>query len=187
MNSSIIRTWAFRILAVAVAGLIVASFFVPWWTLNVTIDPDSGALPQPPNAVRIYAYGLRSNLTQDEYLAEPFVTPPDQSALAFVFLGVTVALILVSTWVKGTKAKWLLGLIGLSYIGYALGFLLILSNGVKKLGYPMQGKFLIHFSIVTTTLKPMYFDAYAAGLALILLALLRDIIAPALRSQKEKA
>jgi hypothetical protein len=182
-----VRTWLFRIIVVAVAGLIITSFLSPWWVLNVHIDPTQGALEQPPDVVRIYAYGFRSELTQNEYLAEPFITPHYQAVVAFVFLGVSVALILFSTWLKGKKGQWLLGLSGLIYTGYAVGCLIMLSNGVKKAGYPLQGMVYFQSSLITTSFKPVYYAMFIAGAALVLLALLRNIIAPALRAEKKKA
>ncbi len=185
MNIAKLRPWIYRILVAAVAGLIIYSFITPWWTLNVQIDPDTGAMPQIPDVVRIYAYGLRSDLTQNEYMVESFLTPPYQTTLAFVFLGVSMALILLSTWLKGRKSQLLLGFFGLVYIGYGLGFFLMLKKGLSEMSgivYPMQGQFYIQSSLITTDLRPAYFYLFIAGAALILLALLRNVIAPSFKS-----
>ena len=173
-----LRIWVYRILVVGVSGLIIRSFLLPWWTLNVAVDPDSGALPQIPDVVRIYAYGLRSDLTQMEDVVKPFITPHYQTVAAFIFLGVSIALILLSIWLKGRKGRLLLGFFGSVFIGYGLAFFLMLKKGLAGPEYPMQGRFYIKFSLITTTLKPAYFGIYIAGAALILLALLRDVIAP---------
>lgn len=185
MSSATWRAWVFRILVVTVGGLIIFCFVTPWWTINVQVDPDSGALPQVPDVVRIYAYGLRSDLTQDEYLVEPFLTPRYQSVTAFIFLGVSLALCMFSTWLKGKKGQLLLGFIGLVYAGYALGFYFMLKKGLDSMTgivWPMEGEFFIQFSLITTDLKPAYYYMFAAGAVLVLLALLRGVIAPSLKS-----
>jgi hypothetical protein len=183
MKNTVWRAWVFRIIVAAMAGLIIYSFFTPWWTINVQIDPDSGALPQVPDVVRIYAYGLRSELTQNENMVEPFLTPPYQTVAAYVFLGVSLLLILFSTWLRGVKGQLLLGISGLVYIGYGLGFFLMLKKGLDSMSgivWPMQGQFYIQASLITTDLKPALAYLVIAGGALVLLALLRPAVAPSL-------
>jgi hypothetical protein len=48
--------------------------------------------------------------------------------------------------------------------------------------WPVQGEFYLQFSLITTALKPEYKYIFIAGAALILLALLRNVIAPSLKS-----
>ena len=183
MNITGIRTWIFRILVAAVAVFIIIDFIAPWWIIDVFYEGTN--IIAIKDAVVIHAYGLTTTLVEYEYMAQQYVTPLYQTILAFLFLGVSVLLMLLCTWRKGRKYQFLLGFIGLIYVLYPLGAYMLISHDTGAINYPMQGIIDIQGARLHTYFVPMYFAFYGAGPALILLALLRNVIAPGLRKKKE--
>lgn len=184
MNADSIRTWMFRILVVAAAVFVVAVFLLPWWSIDVLYEGTTVIAVK--NAFTIYAFGSRTALVQYKEMAEPYLTPLYQTVLAFVFLAVSVILILLSTWLKGRRGQWLLGLIGLIYLLYPLGTYLLIKRAVTAQQYYIQGSVNIQGGVVVTYFHLIYFLAFAAGLALMLLAVLRNVIAPGLLNRRSK-
>ena len=168
MNS--FRIWLFRGLAVIPAALMVASSILPWWSASVM-----------GRKVQIYQWGLRHNLEQLSTHLEPDITPFYQTVFAWVFIAVSVGLILYSTWLKGKKGRWLLGSIGLIYIAYVLiAVFVVISNRIVDFDIQLQGLTRIEESgmqiAIMTELRFGYYLAYVAGGLCIILALLRNII-----------
>ena len=177
------RTWIFRTCIAVIAALIAVSFFSPWWTLNIEAQTWED-VPMPQDPVRVYAYGIRSDLPE-AYMADisvPHVTPVYQTIAAGSFLGISLLLMLSSTWLKGKKGMWILAALGLIYVLYPLGTFFIIRNAVTSLGYPVQGYVAVRLSNIITTFTPFYFAVYGLGATLILLAWLRGIIAPGLKA-----
>jgi hypothetical protein len=174
LNTANSRVWLFRGLVAVAAGLMIASFAMPWWSIDDFTFQVPATLPL--QTVRIYAYGLRHSLGPG-YLTED-KTPLYQTVLAWVYLGASVGLMFLSTWLKGRKSSWVLGGIGLVYIGYAAmaGFVVIASR-LAFFGLPLQGWGGIPETVtIHGALRLGYYLAYAAGGMCIALALLRNII-----------
>lgn len=164
--------WVFRGLVAIAAGLVVISFIMPWWTANLSIVP----IQDP---IRIYAYGLRHDMVQLAKYVAADETPFYQSILAFIYLGASVGLMLLSTWLKGKKGGWLLGGVGLVYIGWAVVAVILVAIRTGDFGASLQGQSkIITGEAVTPTLDASlrfgYYLAYAAGLITIALALIRS-------------
>jgi len=180
------RVWLFRGLVAVAAGLMVASFIMPWWTADINIPGQATLL----DAIRIYGHGLQHNLSElREYIAAD-ETPFYQTVLAWAYIAASAGLILFSTWLKGKKGRWLPGGIGLIYIAYAAiaAFVVIASRfrevglSLGGTGFSLQGwnSFISVGEVAEidmySTLRFGYYLAYAAGGMCIVLALLRDKI-----------
>jgi hypothetical protein len=173
--------WIFRLLVAIGCGLMIASFIMPWWqasrfdvksyTTNISVT----------NAITIYGFGLRHNLAQLASYIKSDVTPSYQTVLAWVYIGVSVCLSLVSAWLRGLKGTLLLGFIGLGYIVYAAaaGFLVI-PQRLSVYGFALHGRSTISSAgaIITmqADLSPGYYLAFAAGGFFIILAIIRLIL-----------
>lgn len=176
------RVWLFRGLVVIAAGLITASFIMPWWIADRI---DVSRAPEPPSilldAIRIYGHGLQHSLVGLREYVEADETPFYQMVLAWIYLAASVGLILGSAWLKGRKGKWLLGGIGLTYITYAaIAIFVVVAGRLGDFGMPLQGwGSIIEYggdASIHGGLRFGYYLAYAAGGMCIVLALLRDKI-----------
>jgi len=182
------RVWLFRGLVGIAAGLMVTSWILPWWACTIT---EVGFAP----VARIYPYGLWLDTEviggYIHYLkgAEmpAFFTP-----LIWTYLGLCIALLLSSLFVKGktfnlgkfrfSLPKVLIGSVGLSYIVFSV--LAVVVAAIRTgayFGTPLQGYFLINLgepfvSDAYTSLEFGYWLACGVGPLLIVLALLRDRI-----------
>jgi hypothetical protein len=175
------RVWLFRALVAIAAVVMVISAAMPWWICE--IESDGGDF-----TIEVFQYGIpayRRIYAVTErlrpYMASD-ITPYYQTVLAWVYLAVSVVLALLSTWLKDRKGKWLLGGIGLVYIGYAAIAIIWIYFRTKS-GYniKLQGHswwdvdgevFVNAFTRVGTG----HYLAYVAGALFVVLALLRDII-----------
>lgn len=165
------RLWLFRGLVAIIAGLMIASFIMPWWIA----DFGGG------HTVNIYGYGLSHNLEELASYVAGDITPFYQTVLAWIYLTASVGLILFSTWLRGRKGQLLLGGIGLIHIAYvAIAVFVVISGRLADFDISLQGWSTLGESIMTasvyTTLRFGYYLTYVAGGMCIALALLRDII-----------
>jgi hypothetical protein len=169
------RTWIFRLLVAAAIVLMLVSFSMPWWTTDGTAS--SGSF-----FIRIYGHGLQHNMDSlQEYIAAD-ETPAYQTALAWVYVGVSAVVALFATWLKGKKGLFLLGTVGLGYIAYALmAVFMVVKNRLADSGIALQGitssglykQVGISFD---SSIATGFYLALAAGAAFIVLALLRNVI-----------
>jgi hypothetical protein len=109
--------WVYRGLASAAAVMMVYSFSQPWWTASITTADAN--VPLPLEAIKVYGWGLRHALVQLETYIKADETPFYQTALAWVYLGVSAALIIITAWFKGWWNRVLMAVVGIIYIGYA--------------------------------------------------------------------
>ena len=170
-----IRLWLFRGLAIIAAVLMLVSVKMPWWTADVSTEAST---PSGVTAftVSLYQYGIPSSMGASFYSTD--VTPFFQTILAWVYIGVSIGLILLSTWLKGKKGKWLLGGIGLVYVAYAVIALVLITIRTKDYGISLQGHTYVeqYLASIDTGLHLGYYLTYASGLACIVLAVFRDRI-----------
>lgn len=168
------RLWLFHSLVVAAAALMVVSFTQVWWACNISLLPVE-------NVVRIYPYGLKHDLGSfASYIvgAEP---PFLLTVAAWVFLAVSIGLLLYSIWLKVKWGKLLVGGVGLAYIGFAVIATIYAAIRTGDYGMSLLGPGYISMGPemgtgVDATLRFGYFMAYGVGLLCIALALLRDKI-----------
>lgn len=174
------RIWLSRVLVFASIVLMIVSFTMPWWTAVFT-GQHGVVTTVSAGTINIYGWGLRHNLIQLASYVQADVTPFYQTVLAWIYLGMSAGLAILSTWLRGIKGTLLLGGIGLIYIIYVIiAVFNVISNRVEDFSIPLQGataKFVEqNFVFIETSLQPGYYLVYAAGGLLILLALLRFII-----------
>jgi hypothetical protein len=181
-----LRLWVFLGLAAAAAGLMVTSAIMPWW--SCTIDHHH---LYAPNTLKIFQYGIPSSviLALEDIIIEEYpaltghITPFYQIVLAWVYIAVSVGLILFSTYLKG-RGRWLLGGIGLVFIVYAvIAAFVVMAGGLGEFGISLQGISEIEteaeegeWIIINAALRFGYYLAYAAGGMCIALALFRNKI-----------
>lgn len=170
------RLWLFHSLVVAAAALMVVSFTQMWWACNISLLPVE-------NVVRIYPYGLKHDLGSfASYIvgAEPPFWLP---VAAWVFLAVSIGLLLYSMWLKGKWGKLLVGGVGLAYIGFAVIATIYAAISTGEFDISLLGT--SHVTIqyghamgasVDASFQPGYYMAYGVGLLCIALALLRNKI-----------
>jgi hypothetical protein len=177
MNLSIAnwRVWLYRALVAIACGLMLASFIMPWWTARLS------TMPVNVDGIRIYGWGLRENLHLLAQYAASDVTPLYQIILAWIYMAVSIGLVLFSSWVKGRKGALLLGAISLIYIAYVLtAVFFVISRRLEHLSIPLQGiaSFIGQGKTlyIYTRLQHGYYLAYIAGGICFLLALTRNII-----------
>ena len=170
------RIWLFRILVAIAAFLMIWSFTSPWWIAEL-----SGIIGR--TSIDIYAYGIQDRempVALMNYMSRD-ITPLYQTVFAWVYLAVSVVLVLGSTWIKGIKGQAILGITGAGFIAYAAtAAFIVIANRTAEFGIPFQGSVSITAEGTTTNISTSltggYYMAYAAGGLLLSLAILRSII-----------
>jgi hypothetical protein len=158
------RKWIIRGLTVAAAISMIVSFSLVWWTA----DFGSG------QTVQIFGWGLRDNLpVQLAAYITAERTPVYQTVIAWVYLSLSVIMILISAFIQGKKRAILLGIAGTGYIIYALvAVFVVISNKISEFNVPLQG--IVRPSALVsihTSIYPGFYLACFTGAAYILLAL----------------
>jgi hypothetical protein len=177
------RAWFFRGLTLIAAGLMVLSWFMPWWEADVVIL-------QGANVV-IHPWGLTNTLDFFIVYIEGSDMPGWLKYVMFSYLGIAVLALLASMFLKDKAVKVL-------KFNFTLPQLIILIVGISYIIVPVvaaifaavrTGDFwgmhlLGETHIVINDLEsdvvagflPGYYLAYAAGVLMVVLALLRNKI-----------
>jgi hypothetical protein len=171
--------WLYRVLVIIAAALMIISFINPWWTANIDM------VAEVTDPVRIYGWGLQHDLIELRSYVEMDETPSIQTAMAWVYLGISVVLVLIGMRLSGKKGQWLLGSVGLIYIIYvAIAIFIVVANRLSELGIPLQGASFFIGSVsdsyganVHSSLRFWYYLAYIAGGMCVVLAFFRKYIA----------
>ncbi len=176
------RLWIYRGLVIVAAGLVILTATQPWWIGDVW-SYYIGYV----GTIEIYQYGLNHygfdaagytlHLTADE-------TPSYQIVIAWIYIVISIGLILFSAWLKGRKGSWLLGSIGLINIAYALiAVYVVIADRLGDFNISLQGSSWITPEIpidepveIYSSLQFGYYLAYVAGFFCVILALFRNII-----------
>ena len=172
-----VRAWVFRLLVLAVSAVMVASFVKPWWTCHLhTLGLDQSVGKD----LEIFAWGFRPDVNVlKEYLTTD-ITPLRMVRLAWAYLVVSVVLAMGSTWVKGARGRWLLALVGLIHIAYAVaGILWIKQRTWERFHILYQGYTYIPEAAginVDARVLLGYYLAPISGALYVLLALFRSLI-----------
>lgn len=166
--------WIYRALAILLCGFMLLSFILPWWSADVSVVSE-------PGAIRLYGWGLRHNLTQYIQFIAQDETPFYQTVLAWAYLALSILLIALGTWLKGKKGAVLTSVAGAGYLAYALVALFgVISPRLKETGLVLQGQavktVLVKSVVITSSLQRGYYLACAVGAACILLGLIRLIL-----------
>lgn len=174
--------WIFRILLVAAAAFMVYSWFQPWWTADIAIYPSDADIvlhPWGAEAVGPVKMAADPALYQMPAFFTPFVWTYFAVAmlalLASLFVNVKVSL----GPIKLPLAVVLIAFVGLSYLvavglAYWIGDMRATGMGTKFIGQskytdPMSGRKIA----MVADLRDGYWYAFYAGVALVVLALIR--------------
>lgn len=169
-----IRFWLLQAFIGIVIALMIVSFIGPWWIAHIESSPNLASVVNV--TINLYQWGIPEGMQSEYYSAD--ITPFYQIILARIFLGASIILTIFSFWLKGKKGRLLLGLIGISWIGYALGALYLISTRTEEYGISMQGTINLDIFpvVVTSSLQSGYYIAYAAGFLCLVLAITRNRI-----------
>jgi hypothetical protein len=174
------RLWLFRCLVTVTAGLMILSFSMPWWT-TAKMDIGGDTEMYLPDAIRIFGYGLRHSLVEFRSYMMADETPSYQTKIAWVYLGISAGLVLISAWLNGKKGRFILGGTGLIYISYAaIAAFVVIAGRLGDFGFSLQGRSYYHAANAIVTidagLRFGFYLACVTGGMCIVLALLRNKI-----------
>jgi hypothetical protein len=178
------RAWIFRGLVVVVAGLMLLSWSMPWWSVDLA---ELGN-----DLVIIHPWGLEEHLEKLAPMIAGAEMPPFFAPFMWTYLGVCMVVLLFSLFVKDIKLSLgrfrltlpqvLTGGVGLSYIVVVVVAFVYASIRVRDF-YDMK---LLGYTFVSLgpplesgaygSLDLGYWLAWVVGLSLVILALLRNKI-----------
>ncbi len=166
--------WIYRALVIILCGFMLLSFILPWWSADLSVIKE-------PDAIRIYGWGLRHDLTQYRQFISQDETPLYQTALAWSYMALNIVLLALIAWLKGKKGAVMTGVVGLGYLAYALTALFcVIAPRLEETGLVLQGQIvktiLVKSVFITSSLQPGYYLACAASAACLLLGLIRLIL-----------
>ena len=181
MSSS--RVWLFRGLVIGAAGLMLLSWFMPWWSCDIeALFVNDAAI--------IHPYGLEIDSTVLGYL-EWAKMPGFFAPLMWSYLGLAIAAILIGAWIKdksiglfGRKfnlSKLIIGIAGLLYIVVTVTAVIFAAIRTGEADLHLLGRTFVKMgtaeaSFISARLLFGYWLACGVGPLLIVLALLRDRI-----------
>lgn len=185
-QASLVRTLIFSVLTLAGAGLLLYTWFQPWWVAFIE------ELQQ--NGVVIYPHAMIISGTLRDYpqwiVGAEF--PGWFWRLMWVYMVACVAALVLSLFLGGERlnlGKWnvswsqvLIGLAGLAYVVFVVVFPIAIAIRAPEFhGVPLQGNVFISMdehteSYVITSLQTGYWIACFVGPFLVALALLRNKI-----------
>ena len=174
-----LRIWLFRGLVIMAAGLMLVSWFLPWWAADIPI-----VIPQT-NTVIIHPWALEQHSGPEypswtEGVSE---MPAFFAPLMWIYLALNLGLIFYGGLrPRGKKGMLALGVAGVGFIAVAVIMIFYTSMRLRGLGslyIPLIG--LTYFDsplycYVTSGLKIGHYMAYGVGALLIFLALFRNKI-----------
>ena len=185
--SSSFRLWLFRILVLIATILVVVSWFMPWWTMDVEAISIT-------NAIVVHPYGFENNLGGYAYYLPVEVMPVWFTPLMWVLLGVAILCLLSAFWFQDKKIKvfgryfnlssFLTICMGISYILVVVAAFIVLNIQTKIFGgeyFELVGENFISMggfeeSYCYSRFGFGWWLACAIGPILIILALLRNKI-----------
>lgn len=181
-----LRLWVFRGLIVIGAGLMLYSWYSPWWGAQISDLSGNDHMLMRPWGVEVMAAEIRTYANRSLYSMPAFFAP-----LMWTYLGICMVALAISLFVEKqfslgrfrlSLPQVLIGLVGLSYlIAVAAAFTIAQiragAGGVSFVGSsivpnPMTGG----STRFTGALKPGYWLAAGAGAFFVALAVLRNTI-----------
>jgi hypothetical protein len=178
--------WVFRILVLAAAGVMVVSWLLPWWNVDIEMFGN--------DMVQIRPWGL----TMDERLGDFTVLmkgsemPVWFAPFMWVYFGLCMLALLVGAFVGNIEvgigkfkiqlSQFLIGGVGLSY--FVVGIVTYIFASIRCMecmGIPLLGRSFIDLgdpliTYVESRFLPGYYLIYVAALLLVALAFLRSRI-----------
>lgn len=184
------RILIFRVLVIVAAGLLLTSWFLPWW--SCTLD----TMPGIEDALVIHPYGLDAH-----QVSGLFHLMPEEGAEAempvwftpvmWLYLGLCILGLLFAAWKMNKSirlmgrnfnlSKLLIGIVGFSYIIIVVLAVIVAATRMAEFNMSFIGySFVSFYWVVETgtnaTLRFGYWLACGVGPLLIVLALLRNRI-----------
>ncbi len=181
------RVWLFRVLVLGAAVLVLAAWFLPWWSCDIV------GLGNAVVSIRPWGLELDPVLGGFAILARGADMPVFFAPLMWAFLAACIIALLVGAWVEAKEigfgrfriqlSRFLIGGVGLAYICAAVIMAIYASIRMQSFlgGVPLQGSKHIDMGepLVTwvyTSLQLGYYLVWVAGLVCLALALFRDAI-----------
>jgi len=173
------RNWLRAVLGIVGAGLVIATFFVPWWQISIDHIGQTGRLD-------IYPYEIRSipKATMEMFVSAGGYMGPTVRSKEMIPHSITLAVCaLVCLWaglLKGRSSSRLFAVVGVVLLLDAAAFVYriykVVAFGVGFSGFKMQGAWTVHTPMnvyeLQSTFLPGLYLAVAAGVFTLLLALL---------------
>jgi len=177
------RVWLFRSLVLVSAGLMLLSWFLPWWGVSVPAY-------SPKDVVVIHPWGLEQDLGPFAGYIHGSEMPVWFAPLMWIYLVICIALLLFSLLAKEKAVSLgkfklslpqvLIGGVGLSYIFAVVIAVIVIAIRAGDFNTPLQGYTYIDLEEIGsgawTSLRLGYWLACAVGPLLVALALLRNRI-----------
>ena len=180
------RVWLFRVLVVAAAGVMLVSWLLPWWTVDIEMFGN--------DMVQIRPWGLvlAERMGDFKVLLKGADMPVWFAPFMWAYLGLCMLALLVGIFIRGkdisigkfkfTLSQLLIGGVGFSYI--VAGIVAAVYAGMRMknaFNVSLQGRSHIDLgdpfvTYVETRLLPGYYLIYVAGAILVALAIFRDKI-----------
>jgi hypothetical protein len=178
--------WIFRVLVVAVAGVMLVSWFLPWWTVDIEAFGN--------DMVQIRPWGLVLNERMGDFkvLLKGADMPVWFAPFMWTYLGLCMIALLVGAWVRDKEldigrfkiklSQLLIGGVGFSY--FVVGIVTAIYGSIRAnaiMGVPLLGRSFINLgepliTYIESRFLPGYYLIYVTAILLIALALLRDKI-----------
>ncbi len=178
--------WFFRALVVIAAGVMLVSWFMPWW--NVDIESFGNNMVQ----IRPWGLALNERLGGFTILLKGTEMPGWFAPFMWAYLGVCMIALLVGLWFHGVKvsigklelklSQLLIGGVGVSY--FAVGIIAAVYASIRAkaaMGIPLVGRSFINMggefvTYVNSRFLIGYYLVFVAAILLIGLALIRNIL-----------
>lgn len=176
--------WIYRALIVAGAAFMLYSWYLPWWTAK--FSPITGS-----NHMVLHPWGVDVNRQVRRFSDNSlYDMPAFFSPLVWTYLGACMLLLLISLFVSRqislgrlriSVASILIALVGLSYVGtaviaYVVGTIKAAAAGTSFIGRTtMSDPNYTDDFYMTSQLESGYWIAVAAGVVLIVVALIRRV------------
>lgn len=179
------RLWMFNGLIIIGIGLMLISWFLPWWSCDIYGEQSFG------NAVVIHPYGFIDNLGTFASYIDGSAMPAWFGPLMWIYLGICLACLLFSIFSNRkfsfrkrefTLSEFLIGIVGLSYIAVVIVAVIVMAIRTGDFyGTHLIGK--TRFAVmefvegdVYASLKLGYWLACGVGPLFIVLSILRNKI-----------
>jgi hypothetical protein len=178
--------WIFRVLVAAAAVVMLVSWFLPWWTVD--IESFGNDMVQ----IRPWGLVLDERIGDFQVLLKGAAMPGWFAPFMWAYLGLCMIALLVGLWVREKMvsigrfniklSQLLIGGVGLSY--FTVGVVTAIYGSMRSkaiMGIPLLGRSFIDLgeplvTYVESRFLPGYYLIYVTAILLIALALLRDKI-----------
>jgi hypothetical protein len=175
------RVWLFRLLVVAAAGVMLISWYLPWWT----IDIEGFGI----GMIQIRPWGLVMSKQMGDFaiLLKGAAMPSWFAPLMWAYLGLCMIALVVGMFALGKNIKagkltvnisqLLIGGVGLTYIIAGIVAAVYASMRMKTMAnIPLQGRAFVDMgdpliAYVDTKLLPGYYLIFVAGILFLGLAI----------------